>query len=81
MGNGRIVKSAEHVRHRIYLAQVAKVGGLLQRLLPDSSQINVFDGSMSQFLGIEEGGEPVEAIVGYLRNPNVSFTWIGERVL
>ncbi len=62
------------------LSQVADVGRFFQCVLPNGSNIDVLDRSMGQLLGLVDGSQAVEAIVGDLGDSDVSLPWIGQRV-
>ena len=76
MGNRRIHERAHHVSQRVHLPQVADIGALLQSVLPDCAQIDVFHRSMCQFLGIEERGQPVQPVVRHFGDANMRLARI-----
>ena len=74
--NRGIFENADHVGERVDLTQMADVGGLFQRVLADSADVDVFDGGVGQFLGVVERGQTVEAVVGNFGDADVRFARI-----
>ena len=72
-----IHEPTHHVSQRVYLPQMADVGALLQSILSNRPQVDVFHGSMSQFLGIEERGQPVEPVIRHFCHANMRLARIG----
>ena len=64
-------KRPQHVDERIYLAQMANVGGLFQRFLADGAYVDVFDRGVSQLFRVVERGQFVEPLVGDLGDSDV----------
>src|SRR5690348_18201253 len=77
MRDGRVFEDTHYVRERVYLAQVADVGGLFQRVLADRADINVVDRSVRQLFRVVERGETVETIVRNLGHADMCFARIG----
>ena len=73
-----VFKGAQHMNQRVHLTQVADVGGLLERFLADRADVDVFDGGVREFLGLVDGGQPVEPVVGNLGDADVRFARIGQ---
>ena len=79
MGDRVVLKGAQDVYQSIHLAQVADVGGLLERVLADGAHVHVFNGGVRELLRVVQGGESVEAIVGNFGDADVSFARVGQR--
>ena len=76
--DGVVFKGAQHVGEGVDLAQVADVGGLLQRFLADGADVDVLDGGVGELLGVVEGGQAVQAVVGNLGDADVRLARIGQ---
>ena len=69
-------KHAHHVGQRVDLAQVADVGGFLERVLPDRADVDVFHGGVRQLLRVVERGQAIEAVVRNLGDADVRLARI-----
>ncbi len=72
----RILKRAYHVGQRVYVAQVADVGALLESFLSDCPHIDILDRRVGQFLWVIKRSQPIQAFVWHLGYADVSFTRI-----
>ena len=63
MRNRRIVECPYHVGQCIYIPQMRRVSGVLQRLLADRADIHIFDRRMGKFLGVVKRRQTVKPIV------------------
>ena len=76
MRNGVVFKSAQHVNERVDIAQAGEEGGLLESLLPDGGDVDVFDAGESGLLGRVESGELLEPLVGHAGHADVRLARI-----
>jgi hypothetical protein len=79
VGDGVIFESAQDVCDGIHLPQVTEIGRLLQRLLSDRSQVDVFHRSVREFLRTVHCGEFVESLVGNFGDAHVRLARVGMR--
>jgi hypothetical protein len=68
------------MRDGVNLAQVTEIGRLLQGFLSNGPEVDILNGSVDEFFWLVEGCQPIQSIVRYLSNTDVSLTWIRERV-
>ena len=77
MRNRRIVECPYHVGQCIYIPQMRRVSGVLQRLLADRADIHIFDRRVGKFLGVVKRRQSVKPIVRNLGHANVRLARIG----
>ena len=80
MRDGGIFESAQDVDQRVHVAEMADVGGLLQRFLANGAHVHVFDGGVGEFLGVVESGQLVEALVGNFGHADMRLAGVRIRL-
>ena len=61
----------------IVVAEVGKKSGLFERFLADSGDVGILDGGINNFLGVVQGGELIETIVGNFGDAEMRLAGIG----
>ncbi len=79
-GDGVVLKDAQHVDQGIDAAQVGKIGGLLQSLLPDCAHVGVLHLGVNEFARVALRGQPVETVVGNRGDADVRLARVGAAV-
>ena len=78
--NRVILKDAQHVDQRIDRAQVGKISGLLQRLLPNRAHVGILHLRVNQFARIALRRQPVQPVVGNRGDADVRLARVGAAV-
>ena len=78
--NRVVFKGAQHVDQGIDSAQVGKICGLLQSLLPNRAHVGKLDLRVHQFARVALRGQPVEPVIGNRGDADVRLARVGAAV-
>ena len=56
---------------------MANISAFLQGILPDCSDVDIFDRCVRKLFRIIKSGEAIQAVIGNLRDSDVRFAWVG----